>query len=222
VDFAGIDRRPPAIYIVEEPGFFVRRRTSKLELKGAAESTPEGPESPSTEPWGWAVENHRSISIGRHRWWVLKNYLGSTFPDYDIPRLLVEKAHDQPGQRPNPREFYSISDILCRIFDGTLALSDQAWGFHWITAFETPIQTLGEWLAEFASRWPLFGKQLMPFQFDGLRALRTAKPEFPEVRVCVCCGWEDAQDENIGPEECPSCGFHPALTARISAEPTPS
>ncbi len=213
VDFAGIERKPPAIYIVEEPGFFARRRSSKLEWEGAPMTTLEGPVYPTASQWGnghwaWAVKNHRSVTIGRHRWWVLKNYLNRTFPDYKIPRLLVGQTDGEPDSWPTPREFDLISDILCGVFDGTLKLSDRAWGFHWVVEFEAATHTLGEWLAEFASRHPFFGAQQTHFRFDGVRALYSGTPgSSSAASFCVCCGWEDTQPESAKPAKCPSCGF---------------
>jgi hypothetical protein len=208
VDFTGIHRRPAAIYIVEEPSFFVRRRSAKLNLEGAMR-TVETAMGRGTDRWRWGVENHRSITIRRHRWLVLKNYLQATFPDYEIPNLLVGKPEGDTDLRPaeGTLQFHRTSDILCGIFDGTLKLNDQAWGFYWMTEFNTTIQTLGDWLAEFASRQPLFGMQPRPFHFDGARTLYTRTPGSLGIRVCVCCGWQDAQSGSDGPQACPSCGF---------------
>jgi hypothetical protein len=133
----------------------------------------------------------------------MKSCLAGTSDDYQIPRLLVAKD----GEARSAREFTSLRDILCGIYDETVLLDDRAWGFFWTLEFGSPTLSVGDWLATFASRNALFGRQAAPTRFDGRRSL-VKLLDGAEAKACVCCGQPAAAE--AGSETvtgCQSCGF---------------
>ena len=199
VDYWDLPVAPPAIMIAEEPGFFGRRWPRRL-----LETQTVHPEDVSVgAEWGWRVRGHRTNTIGRHKWWVMKSYLADTCEDYQIPRLLIAKD----GDARSAREFTSVCDVLCGVYDGTVLLDDRAWGFFWALEFGYPTLSVGDWLAAFASRNALFSRQGAPTRFDGRRSL-VRLLDGAEAETCVCCGQPAAAEAASGTvTACQSCGF---------------
>ena len=126
-----------------------------------------------------------------------------TCEDYQIPRLLTAKE----GDAQSAREFTSVRDVLCAVYDGTVLLDDRAWGFFWALEFGHPTLSVGDWLATFASRNALFGRQAAPTRFDGRRSL-VRLLDGTEAQTCVCCGQPAAAEAGSGTVTgCRSCGF---------------
>jgi len=211
VDYAGLDAIAPSYHIVEEPGFFARRWRPTY-----FSADPPGPHRCQflrPNAWQWRARKQRAIAIGRHKWWVLKHYLDGAFPDFEIPRLLAGESG------AGALEFFAVSKLLCSLYDGTLSLQDNAWGFHWMAAFGSPVMRVGEWLAEFASRQPLFGREPAPLAFDGVRAL--VPQGSADVAVCVCCGHAETDAARRAMPICQACGFDPEFVSELRSVAPP-